>query len=264
MKKENLRIPFLMALALLTRLPVTKWLPNHWKKEHQGLSTLWYPVVGLLLATLLYFFFSVLPVVSSPLVSSVLIVSLWVTLTGALHLDGLADSIDAAFFAHSVRSSEEGREQTLSIFKDPTAGPMAVVGIVLTLLLKTMLLSELFENLTDQLIWVFILALALPRTLALLLIITTPYVRPNGIGQILVQYTPVFSATWVILTVIFITLLFMPLRVWFALVICLGLLFLLWRKFWLSKIGGFVGDCVGALIELGEVAVLLVLYFANV
>ncbi len=253
-----------MALALLTRLPVTRWLPDQWQDKHQGLSALWYPAVGILLAILLYLCLSLLPTATSSLLSSVLVVCLWVVLTGALHLDGLADSVDAAFAAHRISGARDNNEhqKILSIFKDPSAGPMSVVAIVLVLLIKVTLLSELLSTQVNQLFLILVLSLTLPRALALLLIITTPYARPEGIGHVLVKHTPVSSAVLVLLTIALITLILMPLVICGSLLVLLGLLFFLWRKFWLLKIGGFVGDCIGALIELGEVFVLLVLCFA--
>ena len=67
---------------------------------------------------------------ASPLLQAALLLALWVALTGALHLDGLADSADAWLggFGDPAR--------TLEIMKDPRSGPVAVVVLVLLLLLK--------------------------------------------------------------------------------------------------------------------------------
>ena len=142
---KTLLYPPLMALALLTRLPVTRYLPEQWEGKHQGLSILWYPAVGLLLALILSFTAVLIPAGDSPLLISVCVVVAWVMLTGALHLDGLADSIDAVFAAHGELSSPEQRQKILTVFKDPAAGPMAVVGLILVLLLKVVLVSDLSE-----------------------------------------------------------------------------------------------------------------------
>jgi adenosylcobinamide-GDP ribazoletransferase len=59
-----------------------------------------------------------------------LLLTVWVLLSGGLHLDGLADSADAWLGGFG------DRERTLTIMKDPRSGPIAVVVLVLVLLLK--------------------------------------------------------------------------------------------------------------------------------
>ncbi|MEK1940892.1 MAG: adenosylcobinamide-GDP ribazoletransferase, partial [Pseudomonas sp.] len=120
-------LPLLIAMQFLTSLPVR--LPGMPSPEQLGRSLLWYPVVGLLIGLLLYGLDAVLngaPV----LLHAALILAAWVALSGALHLDGLADSADAWLGGFG------DRERTLSIMKDPRSGPIAVVTLVLVLLLK--------------------------------------------------------------------------------------------------------------------------------
>jgi len=261
--KTHIIFPFLMALSLLTRLPVTRFLPAQWEAEQQGLSSLFYPLVGFVLAVILFLLSVFLPESTSPFISALLIVFIWVVLTGALHLDGLADSVDAAFFSHHLiinkdtEKSQENVKSVLAIFKDPTAGTMAVVAINFTLLFKVFLLSQLIDS-----VWLALcITLVVSRTLALLLIISTPYVSPKGLGVALVSHARKDVATAVIVMVAAFIFYCLPLLVALVLFLVLGLLFFMWRQCWLSRIGGFVGDCAGALIELAEVLTLLVLYF---
>ncbi|MGH1487084.1 MAG: adenosylcobinamide-GDP ribazoletransferase [Cellvibrionaceae bacterium] len=261
MKWSDLINPLLMALALLTRLPVIRWLPEKWSNKDQGRSVLWYPFVGVLLATLLFLFYSFLPQLISPLVGSVLIVTLWILLTGALHLDGLADSIDAACAAHI---ETEKKDRILAVFKDPAAGPMAVLGLIVILLLKVTLLAELISNGQRHLLLLFIIVLALPRTLALLLMMSTPYVSPKGLGSIVVSHIPKTAAALVIIAVVACLFFITSFSIFLMLILSLGSLLFFWRRFWMLRINGFVGDCVGALIELGEVMILLIFYMLSV
>lgn len=290
--QEKCLFPFLMAMSLLTRLPATYFLSKYtasgqWDNEQQGLSSLYYPCVGFVLACLLFLFFSLLPLSFNPIIAAALIVILWVFLTGALHLDGLADSVDAAFFSHHliihpslelnhVSDNKQGESNTndvsdknhenitriLAVFKDPSAGAMAVVALVLTLMLKVLLVYQLVEQFREQLWVVLLSALVLSRTLVLLLITSTPYVSPNGLGSALTQHARKGYA-YVIVGVITVSIfLLLPFLTALALTLFMSLLFFLWRRFWLRRIGGFVGDCAGALIEMSELLVLLVLYFA--
>ena len=245
-----------MAIALLTRLPVIYWLPKHWSNKHQGLSVLWYPVVGLLLSMLLCSLFFFLPLFVSPLISSLFIVTTWGLLTGFLHLDGLADSVDAAFASHKLKDGPNKRQKILAVFKDPAVGAMAAIALILVIFFKILLLSELINHLP----LVLILSLVLSRTAVLLLMVTTPYVRAGGLGEMPAKYVPIVLAFFVVAVVVVFILVLIPITKGIVLIICMAALFFIWRQFWLSRIGGFVGDCAGALIEMGEVLVLLALY----
>ena len=97
---------------------------------------LYYPLVGGLLGGLLWL--ASLGLADTPaLLGAALLLSLWVLLSGALHLDGLGDCVDAWVGGYGER------ERTLAIMKDPRCGPMAVVALCLLLLLKCAALSVL-------------------------------------------------------------------------------------------------------------------------
>src|SRR5262245_48439166 len=79
------------AFGLLTVLPVggSRWAPVR--------AVAWYPAVAVVLGALLAGAAAVSFEWLSPLLAAALVVALWAVLTGALHLDGLADTADAAF-----------------------------------------------------------------------------------------------------------------------------------------------------------------------
>jgi adenosylcobinamide-GDP ribazoletransferase len=83
--------PLLIALQFLTRLPVKA---GDWSDRDIGRSMLFYPLVGLLLGLALASVTAALHGAPPGVVAAVLL-ALWVVATGALHLDGLADSADA-------------------------------------------------------------------------------------------------------------------------------------------------------------------------
>lgn len=118
---------FFIALQFLTRLPVN--FSIHYSDRHLGQSPLFYPFIGLLIGALLFLLATLLPEQTNSL-NAALILSTWVLITGGLHLDGLADCSDA--WAGGLNN----KSRTLKIMKDPTAGPIAIVILVLLLLLK--------------------------------------------------------------------------------------------------------------------------------
>lgn len=237
--------PFLIALQFLTQFPVRLGAePND---EAIGKSVLFYPVIGFLIGLLLAAL-SWLLNDTPPVIASALILICWVFITGGLHLDGLADSADAWV------GGMKDRERTLTIMKDPNCGPAGVVAIVLLLLLKFATLYTLV--MADA--WVIlILAATLGRTILPLLFLTTPYVRPNGLGSLLVNHMPRYLSMVVIaLTTLLATLTLGVNSLWILAAIVV--IFLIFRHLMLRRIGGTTGDTAGALVEITEVSVLLV------
>lgn len=262
--------PLLMAVSLMTRLPVARWLPDQWSDKSLGQSALWYPFVGFLLAVLLWVISSLLDL-ASPAVNAVTVLAIWVGFTGALHLDGLADCVDAMFASHSVlpsnRASKEApcpKQQTLlRVLKDSSVGAMGTVALVMLLLLKFCLLFEL----TDIFWLALFMALVLSRVCALLFIITTPYTpyaSHQGLGFVLAKYTPKTIASVVVGAIALLAFIVLPLVSALLVFGVLAIIFLLWRFYWVKRLDGFVGDAIGALIEVSEVAILFVIYSVSV
>ena len=126
-----------------------------------------YPAAGLLIGALLSLAYLAATLIFSPSVAAVVLIAASLFLTGALHLDGLADCADA-FYGRRTRSA------TLRILKDPRIGTMGGAAIGLSLLARYAALSSLPP--------LFILA-GLPvismfsRTAVVLAMRALPYVR---------------------------------------------------------------------------------------
>lgn len=239
-------IPLLIAVQFMTTVPVR--LPYLPSREQNALSMLFYPAIGLLIGGVLWLMASFihLPV----MLLSCLIVVAWVGLTGGLHLDGLADTADAWVGGFG------DRERTLAIMKDPNAGAMGVIVIVLCLMLKWASVYGLLmldDEYDVSLVWLMIPMLG--RLGVLVLFATTPYVRQQGLGSAL-QDVPK-SLLWLVvasfgamLGVLSWQLAMAMLGVWVVM-----LSWLRWR--FVGRLGGITGDTVGASIEMVEVAMLV-------
>lgn len=235
---------FLIALQFLTRMPVRLQGPLHPKEL--GASLPYYPLVGLVLGGFMTSIAWLLEDVPGPLRAALVLLA-WVGLTGALHLDGLADTVDA------WAGGRGDRARTLSLLKDPCCGPMGVTAVVLALLLKFAALLASFEQGDLATLG---LAAFLGRTSLPLLFLTTPYVRPSGLGAAMAQHLPRRTTGWAVLLADGSLLgLFGGVGV-AALLGALGT-FAVWRAALLRRIGGTTGDTAGALVELTEVAVLI-------
>ncbi|RLJ21258.1 adenosylcobinamide-GDP ribazoletransferase [bacterium endosymbiont of Escarpia laminata] len=236
--------PFFIALQFLTRLPSPHY--SELSEQEIGRSLLHYPLVGLVIGILLLIT-TWLTAGIDPMLSAALLLSLWTLVTGALHLDGLADSADAWI------GGAGDRERTLAIMKDPYCGPAAVVILVLVLLIKFAALSVIIQQ-SD---WSYLLLIPLiARTQLLLLFLTTPYVRKDGLGAALAEHQAekasfvVYGLTTLLILIGWgwdgITLLFTAIAT-----------LLLLQKMMLSRIDGTTGDTAGALVEICEAALLV-------
>lgn len=236
---------FLLALQFLTCFPlflISAPSPADW-----GRSALAYPVIGLLIGLLLAGLQQLVGH-ADPLLQAALLTATWALITGGLHLDGLADSADAWVGGHG------DRERTLAIMKDPRSGPAAISTLVLTLLLKFAALAVLIK--ADA--WpALLLVPVLGRSAIVALLLSTPYVRPGGMGSALTAHLPRAAAVLVMLLVAAGGLyagkagalaLVVAVAAWLAL-----------RWMMLRRLGGMTGDTLGAVVELTEVAVLIAL-----
>lgn len=237
-------LPLWIALQFLSSLPIR--LPGMPEPEQLGRSLLFYPLVGLLFGLILWAFNLILA--GAPLLlHAALLLTVWVLLSGALHLDGLADSADAWLGGFG------DRERTLTIMKDPRSGPIAVVTLVLVLLLKFTALLALIEQghgLT------LIIVPLLGRAALLGLFLTTPYVRAGGLGQALADHLPRRAGWWVLGASALACLLIAGVTAIVALVVAFGV-FVWLRQVMMRRLGGTTGDTAGALLELLEMAVLV-------
>lgn len=235
---------FLIALQFLTCLPVK--VAGELDEKALGRSVLYYPLVGLLVGLLLVALAWVLGDEVPPMLKAAVLLTVWVAVTGALHLDGLADSADAWV------GGLGDRERTLAIMKDPASGPMGVAAVVLVLLVKFAALHALVE--TND--WMaLVLVPLLGRTVLPLLFLTTPYVRPGGLGAGLAAHAPKRAAALMVLATGTAIAVLGGLTGLVLLLAGAGVFFIV-RQAMVRRLGGSTGDTAGALVELTEVMAL--------
>jgi adenosylcobinamide-GDP ribazoletransferase len=237
-------LPFWIALQFLSSMPIR--LPGMPTPQELGRSLLFYPLVGLLFGAILWALNWLL--LGTPLLlHAALLLTVWVLLSGALHLDGLADSADAWLGGFG------DRERTLTIMKDPRSGPIAVVTLVLVLLLKFAALLALIEQ--QHSLFLIIVPL-IGRSAMLGLFLTTPYVRAGGLGQALADHLP-RMAGWQVLAASALGCVLIAGFSGVLAVVVAAVIFLWLRQLMLRRLGGTTGDTAGAMLELLEMAVLV-------
>lgn len=238
-----------LAVQFLTRMPVAG--PAEPTAADLGRSVTFYPLVGLGLGAALGAV-AALAGQGPGLLAAALVTALWAAATGFLHLDGLADSADAWL------GGQGDAERTLAILKDAYAGPAGVAAVALVLLVKTAALAPLMGA---GAVPALLAAPVLGRAGAALLLFTTAYVRPGGLGDAAAANLP---RAWVGAAVALSVLLVLLVGGWTGLgaVAVGGLVLLGLRWLMVRRLGGVTGDTVGAAIEVIEAVVLAVFAYS--
>jgi adenosylcobinamide-GDP ribazoletransferase len=236
---------FWIAWQLLTRLPSPS---VRFGAEAAGRSVAFYPAIGLIIGGILAGLHAVLAGADAWLAAA-LILAAWVSITGGLHLDGLADSADAWAGSHG------DRRRALTIMKDARSGPAGVTAVVLVLLLKFAALAVLLRAGTG---FALVAAPVLGRGAIVFLFLTTPYVRPRGLGAPQAAHLATGSASLALGIVVSGVALMLGAEGAWAVAAALAMALLL-RHRMRRLLGGVTGDTLGASCEIMEALTLVVL-----
>jgi adenosylcobinamide-GDP ribazoletransferase len=223
------------ALSFLTILPV----PRHTAGLDRRTAR-WFPLVGLLIGALLAGLSLLLAWLFPSTVAAVLVVAAWATITGGLHLDGLADCGDGLLPPVS-------RERRLEIMRDPRVGAFGVTVLLLVLLLKAAALAAL------PTMWPALLAAPLWARWLILIAMRRPSARPEGMGA--AQQLRLSAAQLALLALLPVAATAVA-GMWHwqlwpgtaaTIVATMGLL-----RFAEQRLGGVTGDVFGAVVEVSE------------
>lgn len=232
--------------AFFSALSFLSILPGPIRRAFDARMVLYFPLVGLLLGGMLVAVDAIASWLFPPFLRAVVDVAFLAGITGALHLDGLADSADGLF-------SHRPRKEALAIMKDPRIGVMGAVALVLCLALKIGALHGLSGPMT----WSWLMtAPTLARSAQVIALTTMPDARGGaGMGAPLYasSKTPAFlgCALFLGLPFVFDVHIGATSILVFAVVTTLALIY------FYRRIGGMTGDTFGALSELVETALLV-------
>jgi adenosylcobinamide-GDP ribazoletransferase len=239
---------FSLAWQFLTILP---WRKSDRETTSQllGRSMAYYPAIGLLLGLILWVVYWGFSFFLPRTLCDGLVILVLVILTGALHLDGLADTLDGM-------AAGKAPEERLRIMKDHRVGTFGVVGLILVLGFKFLALhSMLIQDVGKALL----VALTLSRWSMVQLTYRAPYARREG-GLGLPFKENLKKKEMVIATVSSLAVSFFVLRFWGAMLwLGVGIFTLLFQSFFERRIGGITGDILGAANEMNEVLALILI-----
>ena len=237
---------FLLAVQFLTRLPVPR--DPGWSEARMEATPRWYPAVGLVVGAISALVFCGSDLVLPQVLAAILATGAGIVATGAFHEDGFADCCDGLGGAVS-------RERALEIMKDSRLGTYGAVGIGLVLATKVAALATLPADLVP---WILIVGHCLSRASSVAVIATGHYVRDHGTGKPVASGTSGLWFAWVM------SLLALGCAGFVAPVAAvgagaLGLVVghLAMRRVFEPRLGGYTGDCLGAVQQISEIGFLL-------
>ena len=235
---------FALAFNMLSIIPFFK--VHDFYKGINGYSAMFYPLVGFILGTILWGVHTLLTPYLPGIHLSVIIFTLWITLTGALHLDGFSDTLDGLFV---------NKDKALEVMKDSHVGGMGMIFSVVFLALK---LSSLIYLGIEQLMYLLPIILMFSRLNATLAIYFYEYVS-GGVGKLLKTELGTKHLFFAILYSLVLAFLFHSLTLFIISIIVLTLS----ARFFTSRLGGLSGDIYGFIIEVTELALLNYLIIRN-
>lgn len=229
------------ATAFLTRVPIGRVLDADAKAIASAAP--YYPLVGGGLGALAGLAERGLSPLLPPFLVAGLLVALITALTGAMHLDALADTADAL--------GGRSREDSLRIMRDHAIGAFGGTALVLALLLKVAVIAALIES--GEAMAGLVAAGACSRAVILPLAVVLPYARDGEHG--LSDAITTAGAVSGLLVAAGLALLVAG-WIGVAAFVAASTVAALAGAFYARWLHGVTGDTLGAVVELSEVAAL--------
>ncbi len=231
---------FFTALAFFTRIPCTRWAGS--SEDNLNHAVRYFPLVGILVGSVAAGVFLLASWRFPPEVAVIASMVATLFLTGAFHEDGLADTVDGLGGGWT-------KEQALTIMRDSRIGSYGAIALVMGLLGKFTVLAHLpFAAIP----FVLVVGHALSRFSAVLLIRVQVYVREAGKAKPLAHR---ISGGELLLAAIFglAPLVLLPLF-WLWALLPVALVWVWFSRQLRQRLGGYTGDCLGAMQQLCEIA----------
>jgi adenosylcobinamide-GDP ribazoletransferase len=248
MKKE-LHI-FFTALMFYTRIPCPKNIDHN--PDYLNKASRYFPLIGWIVGGIVFGIYFLFNFFVASEIAIILSMIASVLITGGFHEDGFADVCDGFGGGWT-------KEKILIIMKDSAIGAYGAMGLILLLLLKFQVLTQLINSVIDNsfiLVLLFITAHSISRLAAISIVFTHEYSREDAsskskpiaqsyswrevLGAFVFGLLPLFVLSfskWQMLLVVFPVFIF---RFFLA-------------RYFQKWIDGYTGDCLGATQQVCEV-----------
>lgn len=251
---RNERRYFLLAVGFFTRIPVPNFPDFH--TDALNASAKYFPLVGLVVGMIGAGAFTLASKFLPDSIAILLSMAMTIYITGAFHEDGLADSADGLGGAWD-------KERILTIMQDSRLGTYGAIALFLMLFTKFQVLNELPAYFLP---FILIIGHTFSRLCALYVMADLSYVKVEGkakplatkIKAIDLAVATIFGLLPIPLIYLNFSPFILDLKDWMLLgfycLLPIGLAWFWWRnkiKHWL---GGYTGDCLGAMQQITELA----------
>ncbi len=243
---------FIAALKFLTiiRLP----LRREASPQELGRSIIYFPIIGIIIGITLAVLNWLLGMVLPSSVVNALLIAWMVVISGGLHLDGFADTCDGI-------GGQKPVEARLQVMRDSRVGGFGVIGIALLLLVKYVSLNSIPPS---SFMVTLIFMPVISRWLMVYAVFAYPYARPSGLGTVFKkEVNPLKFAIATLITLV----VAMGLTAWlknaYSSLAGLAIMGGTWviivaiAAYFKRKFAGLTGDTYGAINEMAEVLVLI-------
>jgi adenosylcobinamide-GDP ribazoletransferase len=251
--KNEIKI-FFTALMFYTRITCSSTTDHN--PDYINKATRYFPLIGWIVGVISFLFYWLCTFLFDSNIAVLISLIAGVLTTGAFHEDGLADVFDGFGGGWT-------KEKILDIMKDSRVGAYGAIAIVFLLLLKFVGLNNLvatkkFSN--SQILLFFITYHSLARLAAINIVFTSTYSRDDETSKVK-PIAKTHSSTEIIGAYIFgllplLLLTFLNIKFLIVLLPLLLLIFLA-RRYFVKWIGGYTGDCLGAVEQLAELIIIL-------
>ena len=240
----------IIAIAMYSKIPMPR---VDWNEKNMRYAMCFFPLVGVIIG--------VLEIVAGNLITvwkgegtffyAVVLTLIPVFITGGIHLDGFADTMDA-------KSSYGDREKKLEILKDPHTGAFAIISLCSYFLLCVGIFSEMrTERLfASALVFVF------SRSLSGISVVTFPAAKNSGLLRTFQDGAQKRNVRIVLIFWLFATVVgfFLTAGLCGVAAAAVGLaVFFYYYQFSRKQFGGITGDLAGYFLQLCELFMLAVL-----
>lgn len=229
----------LVAIQFFTRVPIHL---QNFEEQELNQAAKFFPLIGLFVGSVSALVYVISNLVLPLSLAVIISMAASILLTGAFHEDGLADMADGF-------GGGWGKAKILEIMVDSRVGSYGAIALVMTLLLKHQTLVSLSNTYIPACL---IAGHTVSRLFPLFVMRQLPYVKTNGKSKPLATK---LTHNQLIIAVIFAAtpLLLLPMYCWIAILASA----VTWRflsKLMHRKIGGYTGDCLGAVQQLTELS----------
>jgi adenosylcobinamide-GDP ribazoletransferase len=251
--KQEIKI-FFTALMFYTRIPCPKNIDHH--PDYINKATRYFPLIGWIVGVISFLFFWASSLLFDTNISTIISLIAGVLTTGAFHEDGLADVFDGFGGGWT-------KEKILDIMKDSRVGAYGAIAIMFLILLKFVGLNNLIATKqfnSFQIMLLFITYHALARLATINIVFTSIYSRDDETSKAKPiakthSYKEIIGAYFFGLMPL-IVLAYFNIK-FFVVLLPLFLLVFFARRYFIKWLGGYTGDCLGAVEQMAELIIIL-------